>query len=129
MAKSVAIRNAILDHIFGNAVWSAPADIHISLHTGDPGTTGANEAAGGNYARANTTPDTDWGAAADGVIANANDIDFPEGGDGDTITHFGIWTAASGGSFIRGGALVSSFVYGATVTPSFAAGALTCSET
>lgn len=74
----------------------------ISLHTNDPGTTGANEATGGSpaYARKTTT----WSAgASDGVVAGSEvAIDAPAG----TYTHMGVWT--SGGVFVAGSALSSS---------------------
>lgn len=76
----------------------------ISLHTGDPGTTGAAEASGGSptYARKQTT----WtGGAADGVVAgSAVNFDVPAG----TYTHIGVWTAATSGTFVGGFALSSS---------------------
>lgn len=77
----------------------------ISLHTADPGTTGTNEATGGSpaYARQPTT----WpsGDAIDGIVDGSQVvIDVPPG----TYTHFGIWTAASGGTFIGGDAITST---------------------
>ena len=69
----------------------------ISLHTGNPGTAGANEASGGSpaYARQVTT----WSADTtdDGErLGTQVTIDVPAG----TYTHVGIWS--SGGSFIDG---------------------------
>jgi len=72
----------------------------ISAHTGDPSTTGANEVAGGTYAREQTT----WGAAASGDQTGSQvSIDIPAG---TTVTHWGIWSASSGGTF-RGGFEIS----------------------
>lgn len=82
---------------------------YISLHTADPGTTGASEATGGSpaYARKLTT----WtGGASDGSVPGSQvTFDAPAG----TYTHFGIWTAATGGTFIGGVALSSSVTLGA----------------
>ena len=86
-----------------NATKEALADAYIalgayvSLHTGDPSTTGANEATGGSpaYARKQTT----WSADAvdDGVRAGTEvTIDVPAG----TYTWAGLWSAVSGGTFI-----------------------------
>lgn len=81
----------------------------ISLHTGDPGTTGANEATGGSpaYARKSTT----WSAgASDGSVSGSQvTFDVPTG----TYTHMGIWSAVSGGTFVGGFALSSSAALGA----------------
>lgn len=88
-----------------NATKEALADAYIalgayvSLHTASPGSTGANEATGGSpaYARQQTT----WSADTtdDGVRAGTQvTIDAPAG----TYTHIGLWSAASGGTFIDG---------------------------
>ncbi len=73
----------------------------LSLHTGDPGTTGANEATGGApaYARKTTT----WsGGASDGVVAGTPvTFDVPAG----TYTWLGLW---NGSTFIGGLKLASS---------------------
>lgn len=81
----------------------------ISLHTATPGTTGASEATGGSpaYARQQTT----WSADVtdDGVRAGTQvTIDVAAG----TYTHFGVWSASSGGTY-RGGGTIASTVMGA----------------
>lgn len=92
------------------------SDVYISLHTSSPGTTGANEVAGGSYARVATT----WSSAASSSRAgSAVTINVPAS---TTITHFGIWSASSGGTYKRGGPLSASETFGAagtyTLTPS-----------
>lgn len=68
----------------------------ISLHTGNPSTTGANEATGGSpaYARKQTT----WSAGgSDGVYSGSQvTFDVPAG----TYTHVGIWSASTSGTFV-----------------------------
>lgn len=94
---------------------------YISLHTADPGTTGASEATGGSpaYARKQTT----WtGGASDGSVAGSEvTFDVPAG----TYTHMGIWSAVSSGTFVGGFALASSATLGAQgqvkVTPTITA--------
>lgn len=77
--------------------------LYVSLHTANPGSTGASEVTGGSpaYARKALT----FGAAASGA-ASASEVTFdaPAG----TFTHFGVWSAASGGTFRGGAALASS---------------------
>ena len=86
------------------------SDTWISLHTASPGTSGANEVAGGSYARAATT----WGAASGSSRAGSQvTINVPAG---TTITHFGIWSASSGGVYKRGGPLSSQETYGGAGT-------------
>ncbi|WNN95002.1 hypothetical protein SEA_MAGRITTE_25 [Microbacterium phage Magritte] len=67
---------------------------HASLHTGNPGTTGANEVSGGGYAR---KPLTWTPGASDGATAAAQvEFDVPAG----TYTHVGLWSALTGGVFV-----------------------------
>ncbi|WP_327139345.1 phage tail fiber protein [Nocardia sp. NBC_01327] len=90
---------------------------YISIHTADPGSSGANEASGGSpaYARIQTT----WGTAASSQITgSAVTINLAAG----TYTYAGIWTAATGGTFIDKVAIASTTL-GAQgsliVTPTF----------
>lgn len=80
-------KNAMLDHLAGLAVF-------VSLHTADPGTSGANEVSGGAYTREAIT----WNSAASGNLDNnANPVfDIPAG---TTVTHVGLWSASTGGTF------------------------------
>jgi hypothetical protein len=74
-----------------NAV--AAAGTYISAHTADPGTGGASEVAGGSYARQQTT----WAAASAGArVGSQVTIPIPAG---TTVTHWGVWSAASAGTF------------------------------
>jgi hypothetical protein len=93
MGFTDAALNAAVDAVAGLGTW-------ISAHTGDPSTTGANEVAGGTYAREQTT----WGSASSGDrVGSQVSIDIPAS---TTVTHWGIWSAVSGGTF-RGGFEIS----------------------
>lgn len=82
----------------------------ISLHTADPGTTGASEVAGGTYARVATN----WGPVTNGsVTGSAATINVPSG---TTITHWGLWTTGTGGTFKYGGTLPANESFGAAGT-------------
>ena len=88
---------------------NAPANVYVSLHTGDPGDTGANEATTGGYTRKAQT----FGSAAtatDGTTSISSNADITIGpfSGSATFTHMGIWDASSSGNFIAGGALSSS---------------------
>lgn len=99
-----ATKNAIQDASVGLGTW-------YSLHTADPGTTGANEFSGGSpaYARKQST----FGSSSGGSAVTGSQVTF----DGNQVaTHYGRWTAASGGTFISGGALSSSQGIAATQT-------------
>lgn len=129
MAKSTTHANAVLDALGDMSLHAAT---WISLHTGDPGTTGASEVSGGSYARvqvnANGGAAPAWNTAATSAMDNNGAITFPEGGGDASVTHFGISDASTAGNFIRGGALDAGFTYGSTVTPEFADQALELTE-
>lgn len=72
----------------------AAAAAYVSLHTGDPGETGANEVSGGGYARAAIT----WTPGpTDGQVTGTATVTVTAGV---AITYAGLWTAASGGTFL-----------------------------
>lgn len=91
----------------------------ISLHTADPGNTGANEVIGGTYIRVATT----WSAAAAGAKTGTQvTINVPSG---TTVTHAGLWTTSTLGTFYTACQLPSpqAFPSGGTlqVTPTISA--------
>ena len=97
MANSIDFRNSVLT-LVGDE-WRV-----FSLHTGDPGTTGANEVAGGGYARQTTT----WSPAASGS-RTGSEVVFPVPA-GTTVTHAA--QRRSDGTFGRGVALPAPETYG-----------------
>lgn len=81
----------------------------VSLHTGDPSTTGADEVTGGTYARVAAT----WNTPASGSVTNnaALSINLPAS---TTVTYFGVWSASTSGTYYIGGALTPSVATGAS---------------
>ncbi len=96
------------------AVNGVAAATYVSMHTADPGANGTNEITGGTpaYARKQVT----WGTAANGTrtITGSVTFDIPSGVN---VSHFGIWTALTGGTYYgsdalrdnNGNAVVESF--------------------
>lgn len=127
MNLSTYLKNQLRNHLFRTATFAKPTAIHISLHTADPGLTGANEATYAGYARVARAPlDANWSAPADGAVENAADIQFPAPTTGQqTVTHFGIWDAATLGNFWGGAPLTNPrLLDSANPGPKFAVGAL-----
>lgn len=127
MSFSNYAENALLNSLFGKtsdfgALASAPT-LYAALFTADPGEAGPGSEAGyTGYARVATVA-ADWNAAAGGVIDNANAITFPQASGGSaTVTHLGLFDAASGGNLIGSGALTGSLAVSSGITPEFAAG-------
>jgi len=81
MPLIAATRNAMLDSL---------TITHASLHTADPGTNGANEVAGGTYARQAVT----MGAASAGARAASNQPVFNVPAS-TTVAHIGLWNSST----------------------------------
>jgi len=109
MTASNFLELEVLDHVLGGADYVRPATVYISLHTADPGETGANEVASAKgYAREPVTNNaTNWPAAAAGSKSNGTVItmDTPIGAGWGLVTYFGIWDALSAGNNLFGGLL------------------------
>lgn len=104
-----------------NQALSTTGWAYVSLHTADPGTTGASEVTGGTYARVAVT----WTSPASGQTQNvgALSINLPAS---TTASYFGVWSAASTGTYYIGGALSPSVTTGASAgVVSIAANAIT----
>lgn len=101
MGNSVSGRNAA-------AAGLAGVSAYVSLHSADPGTTGASEISGGSpaYARKAVT----WAAASGGSdVSNVIlTFDIPPG---TTIAYMGLWSAPTNGTYQSGGPLSASETY------------------
>lgn len=106
MSISNYAENKILDAVlrFTTTGGGLPtASVYISLHTADPGETGASEATGGSYARQQAA----FNAASSGVAVNTATVTFTAM-PAATITHIGIWDAVSAGNFLWSGSFTTS---------------------
>lgn len=105
MAKSTAFAGGLLGLALNNAaIASLGANRYLALHTADPGAGGnqsTNEATYPGYARVEQVAGAEW-EITDNVASPAANIEFPLGtaGADQTVTHWSIGTAASGGGVI-----------------------------
>ena len=113
MAIATTTQRENLSTAYGNAgSW-------ISCHTGAPGSTGAAEYSGGSpaYARKQTT----WTPGPSDGVNSGSQVTIDVGAT--TITHIGLWTAASAGTFLDFYALGTAQTFATQgqllVTPSF----------
>lgn len=118
-AASNYLENMTVNALLRGAAFTSPTKTYISLHTADPGETGANEITTTDwpsYARQDAakggTQASAWTAAADGVSKNALQLTFPvfDGATSKTITHYCVWDAATGGNLLTYSALTTSRV-------------------
>lgn len=124
MSISNTTETAILALIFNATAWANYADnaattpqtnVHVALHTADPGENGTmstTEAAYGSYARVNVARTSGgWTVSGSSVSPVAN-IDFPQASSGsETETHFS--TGKTGGG-------AAAILWSGTVTPNIA---------
>lgn len=132
-AFSTYLEVALLNHLFRATALTAPTTLYVSLHTAAPDETGtpSNEVTGNAYDRvAVTCNTTNWGApstaAGHSQTLNSGAIAFPTptpSGWG-TVTHVGMYDAATNGNLMFSGALTASKVINAGDTVQFAASAL-----
>ena len=120
MSLSDFAENELLDALLNNGSFAGGATVYVSLHTADPGEAGANEVAGGSYAR---QASGGFAAAAGGTTDNDAIIDFTLM-PAETMTHVGIWDAVTAGNFLIGGALAANKTTNAGDTFRIAAGDL-----
>lgn len=104
----------LLNNILRAGAGFSLTNVFFSLHTADPGDTGASEVTAGDYAR-KSVPATavEWNApsGAPSLVDNVNDILFAVATSAwGTITHVGFFDALTVGNFLAGGALTVSKV-------------------
>lgn len=129
--KSDFLENELLDHVLGNAAYSAPSPVFVGLFTATPSDTGGGtEVSGSNYSRASVTNNaTNFPAASGGLKSNGTDITFPvPSGSWGTIVAFGIFDASSGGNLLYWGPITPNQAVVANATVKILAGALDITE-
>ena len=143
MPKSTPTCNSIVNLMYRATAWANVADnassspltnTYVALHTADltaaTNSQAENETAYTNYARQAVARSTGWDAASGGATDNGATISFPQCGvTGATQTHVSTGVGSSGATAVwHYGALNSSLAVANGITPQFAAGALTVTE-
>ena len=130
-SKSDYLELELLDHVLGNAAYSAPATVYIALYTVAPTDAGGGtEVSGGSYARVAVTNNaTNWPAAEGGAKSNGTAITFPTAtADWGTVVAVGILDAASAGNLLYWATLTQNKTVNNGDTASFAVGELDITE-
>lgn len=125
--KSDYLENKILDHVLRNVAYTPPATVYAGLYTSAPTDAGGGTEVSGNaYARKAIA----FGAAAGGVASNTGVITFdtPTPSGWGTVSHIGIFDAASAGNLLYWAPLAVARVTAIGEPPFFAIGAITVSE-
>ena len=119
MAFSQYFATQVLDWVKGSPFPTALANVFVSLHSSDPGTNGLSGDVTNTIT--NSTNRTSIASSALSTVAGASGGGFEVTNTGVvqlttaannttpiSVTHFGVWDAASGGNFLASGQLTSS---------------------
>lgn len=110
-AISNYLENALINHVLRQVAYTAPTDVWLALFTTDPtdADTGT-EVTGGSYARVQISgSSTAFTAPSNGATGNGDTISFTTATAlWGTISHVGIYDAATVGNLLFHGALDSS---------------------
>jgi hypothetical protein len=105
-AISDYLENALINATLRNTGYSSPATVYVALFTTDPTDDGSGtEVTGGSYARVAAT----FGAPSNGASSTSADVQFAQATvNWGTVTHFGIYDAATSGNLLYHGQLTVS---------------------
>lgn len=101
-----------------NTILATATTYYLGLNTGDPGQTGANEGPDGRQA-------ITFAASSGGSQASNNAQTWSSVAGGHTYTNYSVWTAPTGGTYLRGGSLTSSIAPPAGSQVQFLSGGIT----
>lgn len=127
---STYLQDKLLNWIKGTAFGAAPSSVYVALFSADPTDAGTLTNEVTTTVRVAGRVAATFGAVTSGAtssIANSADVDFGTAAGGATVTHFGVFDAASAGNMLGSGT-----ISGGTITAGnavkFATGALTISS-
>lgn len=130
-SKADFLENELLDHVLGNAAYTAPTNVYIALYTAAPSDSGGGtEVSGGSYARLTVANNaTNWPAASGGAKSNGTALTFTTAtASWGTVVAFGIFDAATAGNLLYWATLTTNKVIDNGDTAEFAVGDLDVTE-
>lgn len=103
------LENKVLLHVFGGSAYTAPSTLYVGLFTAAPSDTGGGtECSGGSYAR-KSMPDMTVSGTSPTQATNGAAVEFATStGAWGTVTHCGVFDAASSGNLLGWAALTAS---------------------
>jgi|TARA_B100001093_G_scaffold67721_1_gene57770 hypothetical protein len=121
-ALSDYAENKILDHLLGTSAYTFPSQAYLGLSTGSLGDDASGtELSGNNYSRVAINFD----AASGGTTDNSAAVEFAAAtGSWGSVSHFGIYDAASSGNLLVHGAFSAAKTIGSGDILKVAAGDL-----
>lgn len=135
MILSDYLENKLLDHLLKATAYTRPATLYFGLYTSAPSDSGGGvEPAAASYARSAVTNDStnfpNCAITGNPIKANATIISFPTAESSwGTITHWGIFDAATSGNLLAWGSFTSSRSVATGDSPKLAAGTISITVT
>jgi hypothetical protein len=106
LGLSSTVANGFLNALCRAANYTAPTAFYIKLHTGDPGSAGASNAATETTRKAVT-----FGTAASGgSIANTVAVTWTTVAGSEDFSHYSIWDASTAGNYLGSGLITANAV-------------------
>jgi len=104
VAMTNYLENKLLDHALGTTAYTAPTNVYVKLHIGDPG----EDATGFPAVEATRKVTGSFAAAAAGTTDNDALIEWLSVSTTEVYSHISIWDAATLGNPLFYGALTST---------------------
>lgn len=127
---STYLQDKVLNWIKGTAFGTAPTSVYVALFSADPTDAGTLTNEVTTTIRAAGRVAASFGAVSSGStssIVNSADVDFGTAAGGATVTHFGVFDAASAGNMLGSGTISGGTISTGNAVK-FASGALTISS-
>jgi hypothetical protein len=102
MSFSNFLENELLDHVFAGAAYTAPTNIYVKLHIGDPG-----EDCTANPAAETTRQEATFSAGTNPIL-NDVAVEWTDVSNTEEYTHGSLWDASTAGNPLGSGALGTS---------------------
>ena len=103
------LEDKVLNHVFGGTAYTAPGTLYVGLYTAAPTDAGGGtEVTGGSYARKSMAAMTVSGTSPTEATNGAAVEFITATGSWGTVTHVGVFDAASSGNLMAWAALTAS---------------------
>ena len=126
--NSTYLGNAVLNWVKGSAMPTAPSSVYVGLFNGDPTDSGSGGTEVTTTIRVAGRVAATFGTVASKNMANNALVDFGNAAGATTVTHFGVFDAASAGNMLGSNAVTGGGAVGSGAAVSFASSALTWSS-
>lgn len=122
-AMSNYLETALVNAVLRNTSYTSPTTVYVGLFTSDPTDAGSGtEVTGGAYERKAMA----FASPTNGATSNSSAVEFDQATDTwGTVTHFGLFDAATTGNLLLHGALTASKTIESGDVFKFATSALT----